>query len=254
MPEVLERHIETIMRLLDATAEILGQDIKPTSLAVMAEDLSRYSLLAIEKALRRVRRECHRMTLAAVIERLEQDDGRPGPDEAWALAVQAVDETATIVWTKEVAEAWGIAIPILESGDKVGARMAFREAYERTVRHARESGSPVRWQLSLGTDTAQREETARQAVESGKLAHEHVAHLLPPPEPDAGRSVAFLPENKETRKRVARMRQAVDAALKKTEEEREVRDRMRKARREAEEQERHRQLEAIQAKIEFETG
>lgn len=102
------------------------------------------------------------------------DDKRPGPEEAWALALKAKDEAATVVWTPEIAQAWGVAMSILREGDDVGARMAFKEAYARIVAEARQRREPVRWDVSLGHDPAQRDEAIQAA---------QVAGLLPPPPP-----------------------------------------------------------------------
>jgi hypothetical protein len=74
--------------------------------------------------------------------------GRPKPDEAWAIALKAIDESASLQWTDEIAEAWGIAKPVLDAGDEVGARMAFREAYERIC--VERGAQPVRWWQSIG--------------------------------------------------------------------------------------------------------
>lgn len=106
-------------------------------------------------------------------------DGRPGPEEAWAIAVQATDEARTVVWTDEIAQAWGMAQPVLQKGDDVGARMTFREVYNRLVTDAREAGRKPMWTASLGDDKEQRDIAMQRAWRAG---------LLPKPEP-----VAALP-------------------------------------------------------------
>src|SRR3546814_7492643 len=70
----------------------------------------------------------------AQIEGAAANDGRPGADEAWALAYRAADEAETVIWTEETAQALAAAWPVLQAGDKVGARMAFKGAYDRLVR------------------------------------------------------------------------------------------------------------------------
>lgn len=111
--------------------------------------------------------------LAQIVGDLD-DDGRPGPEEAWALAQKAADEAATVVWTPEIAQAWGIARSVQNLGDDVGARMAFKEAYVRIVSEARSKREPLRWEASLGHDAAQRDEALQRAQSAG---------LLPPPAP-----------------------------------------------------------------------
>lgn len=121
--------------------------------------------------------------LIAQIEASAQHDGRPGEEEAWAIAIRANNEAATVVWTAEAAEAFGICRPVLATGDEVGARMAFREAYRRLIAEARARREPVRWSPTLGHDTAMRDEALTMAVEAGRLP---AAYLPAPKAPVAG--------------------------------------------------------------------
>lgn len=107
------------------------------------------------------------------------DDGRPGPEEAWATALQGRDEAASVVWTAETAQAWGVARPVLE-GDDVGARMAFREAYGRMVDAARRARRPVEWSVSLGFDPDQRQVAIAAGVAAGRLPHTAMVALPAP--------------------------------------------------------------------------
>lgn len=107
--------------------------------------------------------------LIAQIDAMQSDDGRLGAEEAWALALRSQDEQATIVWTTEVAEAFKAARPTLDGGDKVGARMAFKEAYSRIVRVARAEQSPVQWQPSLGYDPKLRHQALAEGIAAGLL-------------------------------------------------------------------------------------
>lgn len=97
------------------------------------------------------------------------DDGRPGAEEAWALCQAAADQARTVVWTAEMAEAWGIAWPVLQAGDEVGARMAYRDAYRRLTGEARKARRPVQWSATLGTDARLRDDALRVAVDAGRL-------------------------------------------------------------------------------------
>lgn len=109
---------------------------------------------------------------ADIIAKLEQhvaDDGRPGPQEAWALAMRSTDEADTIVWTAEIAEAFGHAAPILRAGDEVGARMAFLEIYARLVDAARRARTAPQWAPSLGHDPQRRERAIAEAAQRGLL-------------------------------------------------------------------------------------
>jgi hypothetical protein len=109
------------------------------------------------------------------------NDGRPGPEEAWSIAIRGMDEAATVVWTDEICAAWAIARPVMQIGDEVGARMAFKEAYTRIVGEARGKGEPMAWVTSLGHDPEQRSAAVREAVIAGRLPKYAVDALLPAP-------------------------------------------------------------------------
>lgn len=109
--------------------------------------------------------------ILAQIEARVAHDGRPGAEEAWATAFRSADEGETIVWTAETAEAYGIALPIIQAGDEVGGRMAFKEAYNRLVDEARRDRRVATWSASLGHDTERRDRAIAAAVAAGQLDH-----------------------------------------------------------------------------------
>jgi len=142
----------------------------------------------------------------------------PQADEAWATALRAADEGETIVWTDQISEAWTIARPILDAGDEVGARMAFRAAYTRLMDSARESGTRIRAWVSLGHDPDRREPAVKQAVSAGLLTKGQAAKYLSAPMTGEGQAlVAGLlgsnivahPASSETRDKIAALRAAI---------------------------------------------
>jgi hypothetical protein len=106
----------------------------------------------------------------AAIKGAVADDGRPGAEEAWAMSVRATDEAATVVWTAEMCEAFGVCRPLLDIGDEVGARMAFKESYTRLIQDARARRVEPAWTASLGFDAAARDAVLLPHVEAGRLA------------------------------------------------------------------------------------
>lgn len=118
--------------------------------------------------------------------------GHPTANEAWALVLTSHDEADTVIWTEQIAEAAGIAQPILDAGDEVGARMAFRDAYDRILR---ERPAAPRWFASLGSDPGRRTAAIDRAVRAGLLTQQHAAGLLPAPK-DSGPIGAALFEGK----------------------------------------------------------
>lgn len=154
-------------------------------------------------------------TPADILKLLRTHDGRLDVEEAWALAVTAVDEAVTVVWTPDIAEAWGVALPIMRMGDKVGARMAFKSAYERIVTDARARLVPVEWVAALGHDAEGRARALTAAAELGRVVGAGIgadAAALPAPrEPVAllGMGAGDVPE--QHRDRLLRLRELLAA-------------------------------------------
>lgn len=167
---------ERLIKAIAVTCELTGTDITTEAARVMVSDLSVYPEDQVLNALVKCRRELKgRLTIADVISRL--DDGRPGPEEAWAMIPK--DEDASVVWTTEMAEAFGIASPHLNFGDHVAARVAFLEVYKRKVQFARDTGAAVRWIPSLGHDPRGREVALMDAVEKKRISALRALELLP---------------------------------------------------------------------------
>lgn len=166
--------------LVDAirvTSEICGQSLSVAAARILAGDLAEFDENAILGALSRCRMEVQgRLKVADIIVRIA--DGRPDAEEAWHLL--PMDEMASTVWTEEMAQAWGMALPLLESGDNAGARRVFGEHYARAVQAARVRRDPVRWMPSLGRDVKGRERVLADAVKKGRLTASQVETLLPP--------------------------------------------------------------------------
>ena len=170
-----------LARALIVTAEVCGTELSTLAAEAMARELATHPAGAVAEALRRCQRElAGRLTLAAVLSRI--DTGHPGAEEAWALCPR--DEDATVVWTSEMADAYGVAAALLREGDQVAARMAFRERYTELVRKANDARRPARWVASLGHDPAGRDAVLLEAVEKGRLTAGHVERMLTA---DAGR-------------------------------------------------------------------
>ena len=158
------------------TAELTGTELSKVAIQVMLDDLSRYPEQQVFGALTRCRREIKgRLTIADVISRL--DDGRPGVEEAWALAPK--DEATTVVWTEEMAQAMSGARGLLADGDAVGARMAFKETYGKLCQAARDRQTPVSWNVSMGWDKQGRETAILDAVRLGRLPASRAKAFLP---------------------------------------------------------------------------
>jgi len=161
---------------------------------------------------------------ADIIRTIEEEKGTSGPqwlsaNEAWAIALPATDEAATVVWTPEMAKALEVARPILEGGDKIGARMAFIPAYERLVDQAkRENREPV-YEISAGWDPHLREVALKQAVTAGLLPPPKVDHaMLPPPNETPEQKAAREQEEQANRQRLSEQLADLSKKLKERDE------------------------------------
>lgn len=180
-----------------ATAEAMGQTISAAGAKLIAEDLSAHEPKVIVAALRACRREpAGRLSLGMVLKHIHATDGRPGKDEAWSIALAASDEYETVVLTHEVRQAMVASQPILEAGDKIGARMAFMSAYERLVSFARAEDKPVTWEVSLGFDSGRRvtavETAVRTQLISRDMGDKYLADLRMAPVTADGQAIAGL--------------------------------------------------------------
>jgi hypothetical protein len=118
---------------------------------------------------------------ADIIQRLTSRDGRPSADEAWSIAIKSFDEYQTVVMNDDISGALEQAKGIYYDGDKVGARMAFKAAYDRKIADSRREGLAVKWWPSIGFDVDSRRNVLEQAVVQGLLPRVQVDKLLPAP-------------------------------------------------------------------------
>jgi hypothetical protein len=181
-----------LLQAVAVTAELCGRVFTEPAAKVFVEDLVGYPEHQVLGALRRCRREVRGvLTVQDVVSRL--DDGRLGAEEAWAMLPKC--EADSIVWTTEMAEALRICQSLMDDGDAVAARMAFKQAYDRIVASARDAGRAPEWQISLGHDPRGRDQALREAVERGRISLEQahaVAPQLPPPSPKVAELIAGL--------------------------------------------------------------
>lgn len=172
-----------------ATFAAVGQELSDMALAVICKDLEGYPARELAAALQRCRKELKRIALVDIIDRIP--GGLPGPEEAWAIVASSLtDERLTLVWTDEIAQAFGVALGLQD--DPVAARMAFKETYSRLRSESRDAGKPVKWRASLGHDPAGREGPLLDAAEKGRLPVPYVQSLLPHLEPAHPRIAALL--------------------------------------------------------------
>ena len=207
-----------LIETLGAMMELAGQQVRPAALTLLAGDLTHLPRPALELALARIRAE-HRgpILTSTVLQYVDHAMGRLLPAEAYALALSSTDDSATIVWTNEIAEAWAVAAPLLDAGDKFGSRQAFMESYARLTGEARALRRFPTVQVSLGHDPEGRTRALQEAITAGRLPGgvealpEDVRHQLQLPAPRAAlalpapESVPVGPE-RDTLEKLAKLR------------------------------------------------
>jgi hypothetical protein len=167
---------------LDLAFETVGKPLPSAGvLTVFWASLEAHPLDAVLRAIsKHVKVSEFAPSPAAILKHLPaESDGRPDANEAWAISLRSRDERDTVVWTQECAEAFAICSSVLEGGDEVGARMAFKAAYERLVECSRAAGKPVQWIKSLGHDPDLREAAIVEAVRVGRLQLADARTVLP---------------------------------------------------------------------------
>ncbi len=119
--------------LLGLTAEAMGSRLSPEAILLMAGDLEPYPPEEVIEAIRRCRTECKRLTMADILDRVPSYQARkmPTADEAWekALASRMWDEDETVILPNAIFRSFPMTI--WKQGDRVGARRAFIDRYNR---------------------------------------------------------------------------------------------------------------------------
>lgn len=175
--EVSQR-TKRLTELIHIAYGLTGTEITDLQAMGISEELGQYPMADVEVALKACRRYGGKLTLAVILQHLP--NGHPGPEEAWAIVGPVLtSEAATIVWTEEMREAFGVCRSL--SDDPVAARLAFREAYIGAVERARQGRQAPVWSASLGHDPAGREPVLREAVRRGRLPESELRLFLPPP-------------------------------------------------------------------------
>lgn len=180
---------ERLIKAVAVTAELTGTTLSREAARVLVDDLSGYPEPQVLGALNRCRRELRgRLTVHEVLSRIE--DGRPTPEEAWAMIPR--DEASSVVWTEEMRAAFAVVAQLVADGEHIAARMAFLEAYRKLAQQARDARTPVQWSASLGHDKSGRELVLLDAVEKGRISADGARALLPYHREDEGLNARLL--------------------------------------------------------------
>ena len=232
---MVENDFPAFAKMLDTVYALHGKSLNAEAKALFFRAMSQFPLPMVRAAMDGHVRDPNRgqyppkpADLMAQIVGHANDDGRPGADEAWAISLTSRDEAKTVIWTEEMAQAFDVCRPVLDEGDEVGARMAFKDAYNRLVTEARRDGKPLAWNASLGWDLDSRQEALHLAVTRNQLPAPTVAALLPAPVTDDGYDTA------KASKQLAEIRQMLAQMGTAAERRQRAKERAAQARRDAE--------------------
>jgi predicted MPP superfamily phosphohydrolase len=156
-----ESEDKQFFNFLDGCGIVYGREIKPELAKIFFNLLKEYDFKAIEKSFNaHIRESKFFPTPADIIQNIPKSKmyNHIGADEAWQVALNSMDERTSVIVNEEILKAREIAMDIYYSGDKVGARMAFRDAYNRIIR---ENDKP-KWFVSLGHDPKGREHVQQE--------------------------------------------------------------------------------------------
>jgi hypothetical protein len=177
-----------VLKALAVTIELTGSELSENGARMLADDLDGFNPDHVMGALKRIRYDGVRVTLGNIMSRL--DDGRPQAEEAWAMLPK--DEYGSAALTDEMSEAMGVALPLMQEGDHIAARMAFKECYTKLVSLAREQKRPTKWFMSIGSDQHQREAALIDATRKNRIAVDHAVKFLAPERiPNALRAIGI---------------------------------------------------------------
>ena len=163
-----------------------GIEITERRLEVYAEHLADISREHLQRAFWRAGRDLKFFPKLAELRELAGalpdtlSDGRPGPEEAWArMPKRERMEEDSIVWCEEERAAYAACRPLLLDGDLVGARVAFKERYQKELAEARGQGRPPQWIMSLGYDIDHRLTALANAIQEGRMRLENALQFVP---------------------------------------------------------------------------
>lgn len=172
------------LEIMTSCSSVYRQEADKSTMRVFWQLLEAYPIEAVEKAfINHLRSNKFFPTPSEIIASLDVKYKHLGSDEAWAMMPRS--EFESVVWTEEMAAAYAVAFDLINEGDRIAARMAFKNAYERLCNEASLMQKPVVWTVCKGYDKSLIEPVLQKAVLQGRITQEVADKHLPAPQ-DAG--------------------------------------------------------------------
>lgn len=175
-----EEDSKKFFEFLEGCGLIYGREVKDAQAAIFFNALAEYSFVDVEKSFNtHIKSSKFFPTPSDIIQNIPRPmNSHVGADEAWQVALNAMDESTSVIVNNEILQARECAMDIYYSGDKVGARMAFRDAYNRIIL---QSPKPT-WFVSLGHDKDGREHVKAKFEEMKLLDRQRQDGFLDKPQ------------------------------------------------------------------------
>lgn len=158
----------------------LGQEITAERLGIYAKALGDLTQDQLRPAFARLITEAKFFPKISEIREFACDgnNGRPGPEEAWARMPKGDRmELDTVIWCEEEETAYSAARPLLLEGDQIAARMCFVERYKRALIESK--GKPVKWRVSPGTDANDRMLRLAEGIRQSRISIPYATNFVP---------------------------------------------------------------------------
>lgn len=197
---MLDSDFDHFSAMLEDVSALYGKTVTEMQMAMYFRILAPYPIKSVRAAFDAHAKDPERgrfmpmpADLLAKLEAAMEDDGRPIPEEAWSIAIRALNEADTVVWTEEIAQAWNdVGRGLMESGDKFNASRGFIARYQQLVKEARKGQKEPVWVVSQGHDKDLRHMALEIAYKAGLISKETVKTMLPRHNQDAGPIVAAI--------------------------------------------------------------
>jgi len=168
--------MKKLMETLEYMCELYDKKMTKRALQGLISDISIYDEENLLESLRKCRSTLnHFPTISEIKDRIPGQ--HPGPNEAWAK--MPIHEDDSVVWTKQMKEAFFIALPLIENRDLVAARVTFLEKYKKLLSEAMDKNELPEWELSLGFDKSKRAPAVKEALKLKLIDESKASELLP---------------------------------------------------------------------------